>query len=556
MAYQRSIVLAFDRKANVLLDANEIFKIAKAGYEVRKQYNSGELDLYCPECDQNLMVSDSKKDHLHFKHFPHAGYCDLKDGKQSELEAQLYTDILRAKESDRHKSLKNKMAVLLRQTPGVESESVIADTRFFFGATEKRRPDVYCKYLGKELVFEIQLSQLSQRYILGRHKFYQEKGMYLIWILDNFDVHGQSQMERDIKYLSKSQNFFRLDESVDSDFRLLCTYKSPFVTDERTVISPWQKKSVSLAELKFDKVRCQAYYLHYEYALLAAQGKLAALIEQDREDARKERLELAHQQAESSAKAVFDKLVRFKKNGYNFYKFDEEMDGLNALALEKLNEKLGFGGRHLGKPLLHHYIARANKVQDSFIAFLLRDERILFDVNALGDDGRTCFQEIYLNAALQYKQRLAKYIFTRGYRLTDADRVFFNSTEIEAWDKEADSLLFSYFERLKDKSLANDVLKNCGIFEMIESARQQRIIGSRYTSWISFGVKATGAGNRQFWSYLKPAFKHYGLWEIILAHDKKGTFQRKVAELENEKPKQLYVIDEAVRELYPDLFKT
>ncbi|MGV8880126.1 MAG: DUF6035 family protein [Sphingobacteriaceae bacterium] len=157
---------------------------------------------------------------------------------------KLYTDILRAKESDRHKSQKNKMAALLRQTLGVDSESVIADIRFFFGANEKRRPDVYCKYLGKELVFEIQLSHLSQRYILGRHKFYQDKGMYLIWILDNFDVHGQSQMERDIKYLSKSQNFFRLDKSVDSDFRMLCTYKSPFITEERTMDLATEKRRV------------------------------------------------------------------------------------------------------------------------------------------------------------------------------------------------------------------------------------------------------------------------------------------------------------------------
>ncbi|MGV8880036.1 MAG: DUF6035 family protein [Sphingobacteriaceae bacterium] len=37
--------------------------------------------MYCPECDQDLIVSDSKNDRLHFKHFPHASYCELKDGK-------------------------------------------------------------------------------------------------------------------------------------------------------------------------------------------------------------------------------------------------------------------------------------------------------------------------------------------------------------------------------------------------------------------------------------------------------------------------------------------
>ncbi|MGF7077718.1 DUF6035 family protein [Mucilaginibacter sp. UYCu711] len=543
MAYQRSIELAFDRKANVQLDANEIFKIAKAGYEVRRQYNSGELDLYCPECDQGLIVSDSKNDRLHFKHFPNAGYCDLKDGKLSPLESQLYTDVLRSKESDRHKYLKNRMAELLKLTPNVVAKSVIADTRFFFGPTEKRRPDVYCKYAGKEMVFEIQLSQLSQRYILGRHKFYLDKGMYLIWILDNFDVHGQSQMERDIKYLSKSQNFFRLDEKADTDFRLLCTYKSPFVTEERTVISPWQKKSVSLTELKFDQGNCQVYYLHYEYALLAAQRKLNALLEQDREQELKERLEKAQTLAEKKATAVFNKLVFYKKKSYNFYKFDLELDGLNYSALEKFNEKLGLATRrYQGKPLLLHYVATAVSIQESMIAFLLRDQR---DINAQGEDGKTVLQEIYLNPALDYKLRLGKYIFMRGYQIADSDKSFLT---------EAETFLYGLFERLRDKSLVADVLKNSAVFNIIESARLQRIIGPNYKNWISFGVYATGGGNRKFWSYIEPALKHYGLWEIIMAADKKGTFQRKVTELENEKPEQLYVIDEAVKELYPEIF--
>lgn len=69
MAYQRSIDLAYDKTSGELYDANALFKVAKKGYEFRKLYNLGELVLCCCKCNQPLIISDSKNDHLHFKHF-------------------------------------------------------------------------------------------------------------------------------------------------------------------------------------------------------------------------------------------------------------------------------------------------------------------------------------------------------------------------------------------------------------------------------------------------------------------------------------------------------
>src|SRR5690606_16056175 len=130
-----------------------------------------------------------------------------------------------------------------------------------FERENKRRPDVYCKYKETELVFEIQLSPLPLRYLLDRHNFYKGKGIYLIWILDNFDVHGQSSTEKDIKYLNAYHNYFTLDESAaaNGSFRLLCDFKNPKIHKERSVISPWTKKSVSLGEIKYCKDSCQIY---------------------------------------------------------------------------------------------------------------------------------------------------------------------------------------------------------------------------------------------------------------------------------------------------------
>jgi len=42
--------------------------------------------------------------------------------------------------------------------------------------------------------------------------------MFLIWILDDFDIHNQGTLERDIKYLTEYENFFKLDVDLQEYF--------------------------------------------------------------------------------------------------------------------------------------------------------------------------------------------------------------------------------------------------------------------------------------------------------------------------------------------------
>lgn len=183
--YERSIKIAFDKASGEILEADEVFDETKNAFELRRQYQKKDLLLSCCECEQDLMVSGSKFDRLHFKHKSGHDYCILSDGQLSPEEHEKFTEILKSKESDRHKELKNKIGLLLQEVEGINKNSIAIDNRFIIRGIEKRRPDVYCKYQGKELVFEIQLSDLSLGYILSRYEFYKKHGMYLIWILDN-----------------------------------------------------------------------------------------------------------------------------------------------------------------------------------------------------------------------------------------------------------------------------------------------------------------------------------------------------------------------------------
>jgi competence CoiA-like predicted nuclease len=237
--YDRLIRLAFDKISKSNVDANELFDTKKDAFEIRKQSSRDEFDFFCKECDQPLEISTSKYDRLHFKHVKGAEYCILKDEDLSPEEREKFTLNLKFKESDRHKFLKNRVAELLQKTVGVETSSIYVDDKFIIKGNEKRRPDVHCVFENKE-IFEIQLSNLSLRYILSRYDFYQKNGIYLIWILDDFDIHGQAQMERDIKYLNKYQNFFKLDES-HREFKLTCDYKYAFLNQDNIVLTPWTK---------------------------------------------------------------------------------------------------------------------------------------------------------------------------------------------------------------------------------------------------------------------------------------------------------------------------
>lgn len=260
--YDRSIKIAFDKTSGEILDADEVFDIAKDAFEIRKKYHEKNLILSCYECEQDLMVSGSKYDRLHFKHKPGHSYCILADGKLSPHDHEKITAILKAKESDRHKELKNKIGELLKNVSGVDVSTIQIDNKFIIKGNEKRKPDVYCKFHDKELVFEIQLSDLSLGYILSRYDFYKKHGMYLIWILDNFDIHNQGTLERDIKYLTKYENFFKLDEKSET-LKLECEYKFPFLTDDNKLLTKWLKKSVALNELKFDSEVHQAFYYNF-----------------------------------------------------------------------------------------------------------------------------------------------------------------------------------------------------------------------------------------------------------------------------------------------------
>ena len=548
--YDRSIKIAFDKTSGEILDADEVFDIAKDAFEIRKKYHEKNLILSCYECEQDLMVSGSKYDRLHFKHKPGHSYCILADGKLSPHDHEKITAILKAKESDRHKELKNKIGELLKNVSGVDVSTIQIDNKFIIKGNEKRKPDVYCKFHDKELVFEIQLSDLSLGYILSRYDFYKKHGMYLIWILDNFDIHNQGTLERDIKYLTKYENFFKLDEKSET-LKLECEYKFPFLTDDNKLLTKWLKKSVALNELKFDSEVHQAFYYNFGDNKTKTETfqkqKEAEIKEAERKKREQQRLE----NAQNTEKYIVAEIADFRKRKIqNFDSISNQLEELDDFEFDVLNKTLNLKGK--SKSPLIKWIDEATQDDVVFLSFVLKTNKIDLDINT-NDNGRTPLQALFENENI-YKTTPALSLFQAGYTLTESDNLKLNELKEKLKISEADFYIYKFCNNLTDRNLVSDVLQFSKLLFIIESARSKELITFNFqgNKWVSFANNAIQYYS-EYWEYIELAFKKFGLWDELIKLDIKGTFQKKVEQFYSKMPRQKYDFEEVFNDLYPEM---
>jgi competence CoiA-like predicted nuclease len=549
--FDRSIKIAFDKTTGEILDADEVFDIAKDAFQIRKKYHEKNIELSCCECEQDLMVSGSKYDRLHFKHKPGHSYCILADGKLTPHDHEKFTAILKAKESDRHKELKNKIGKLLKSISGVDVNSIQIDNKFIVKDNEKRRPDVYCKFQEKELVFEIQLSDLSLGYILSRYDFYKKHGMYLIWILDNFDIHNQGTLERDIKYLTKYENFFKLDENVET-LKLLCDYKFPYLTDNNKFLTKWLKKSVELNELKFDSEVFQVFYYNFGDNKTKTETLQKQKEEELKEVERKKREQEKLENAERTIMNLVAKIADFRKRKIqNFDSISNELEELDDFELSVLNKTLNLKGKNIS-PLIK-WIDESTQDDAVFLNFILKTNKIELEINTI-DNGRTPLQALFENENI-YKTTPALSLFQAGYRLTESDNLKLSELKEKQKISEADFYIFKFCNNLTDRNLVSDVVTFQKQLFIIESARKEKLVWFSYTTgniWVSFANNAIQSYS-EYWEYIELAFKRYGLWDKLIQLDTKGTFQKKVEQFYSNIPRQKYDFDEVFNDLYPEL---
>lgn len=556
--YNRSIKIAFDKTLGKIVEADKIFDIKTNDFEIRENYNKNNLIFSCSECGQDLTVSNSKYNRMHFKHKPGHSYCVLADEQLTPQEYEQISEILKAKESNRHKELKNKIGEKLKSVKGVDSDSIAIDNKFIINENGKRRPDVYCKFQDKEIVFEIQLSDLPLRYILSRSEFYKEQGIYLIWILDNYDIHNQGRLEKDIKYLTDYHNLFKFDEESET-FKLECNYKDLSLKDDNKLMSKWEKKSVSLNDLKYDDTLFQVYYYNYggnKAEIEKLQNKRAEEIN-EAQGKRHEKIRVNN--ANDLADGIIRMIKNYREKKYQYFKeIVHKIEKMDEFETKILNEKLNLKVKIVkGKPPLIKWIDEAIQEDISFLNFILGINKIELDVNKPDDSDRTALQAILLNSNIDNlnTKKIIKQLFKAGYKLTDSDYQFFSQFQVVQKDFEADACIYKLCNNLSDRSLVDDVFNFSCHLLIIESARQGKLIGYDYMGnniWIQFANNAIQSYSG-YWKFFELSFKKFGLWDKLIQLDRNGTFQKKVKIFYSNMPRQKYDFDKVFSNLYPDI---
>lgn len=543
---ERLISISRDQVTGNLLDANVIFEINRTvDSDIRRLINEKKIIPICVECEQGLALSKSVYDRHFFKHLPKHSYCLLSDNSLTPQQQNEYIEIIKITESDRHKHLKNRIGNLISTLEGVDKSSIAIDNKFIVRNEEKRKPDVYCKFLDYEIVFEIQLSKLPLWYIIRRHKFYKENNIYLIWILDNFDVKNQGSFEKDIKYLNRYHNFFKLDEDKEP-FRLICEYKEVYI-DDLKVKTNWKKKSVELSQLSFDQIEVQAFYYNFPINEARKETELIGLLKKKEDDEWNAQQLINEQKRKIKIEKIIQQIKDEKSKKFSSYRLlDEKIEELSYLEVQEFNKNLNLLNKK--KSPLINWIRRTDEYNYSFLFFILQNKNIEIDINQSDSEEETPFLELYKNLKMPSQHYICKLFFEKGYLLQKKDLEYIN---LHLANNDFES--YKIWDRLKSRKLVQKAYEKDGFLFILESAKQNEIIGSKLANWITFGNNAIQFYS-QYWEYIELAFKKYEIWDLILEQDKRKTFYSKLEKLYENFPKQEYDVDALVNDLYPEVF--
>lgn len=434
---KRVIKSAVVAETGEIVKADQIFNTQKRAFDWRDQYSRDEVHFYCLNCETELGISintiNPRRKTFYFFHLDEDSDCVLKS-KRSNEEIEEINRIYAYRESPRHKFLKRELSKRLKKTADVIKDSVKEEMWIVRDGKLDRRPDVFCLFEDKPIAFEIQLSILSRRYMLKRHDFYKAQGIYLIWLLEEFDPKSKSVFATDIQYLHKYENFFRLNEKKD-DLNLFCTFKQAKLSksDRLYVYTEWFTRSVAWKHLKFDQSVFQTFYYDTKQYLIKREKEKENIIE-DRVKAAQEELKRKAERAELRQVKRIEKELKkaknlltgvFKNDGSfdHYYDCREYLDNLDYETLERLSYELkldrvgGVDESFEGHVFLIHLLSKPNmRSKRNFLRLIFEGHRIRFDLKMTDNDGTTLLLALLKNGFDDFRYELSKELFKRQYQ--------------------------------------------------------------------------------------------------------------------------------------------
>ena len=519
------------------------------------QRNERQKPLYlCEKCGTPLELSctpDQSGGHtFFFKHIKDPGFdkCPIKTGSEMNKEEILRRQYEFKSESKAHVFLKEKTGAIVRQF--IDSNAII-DKQFIndrFGDKERRKPDVYFKYKGREITLEFQINNTFHSVIRQREQFYERNKISLMWIFAEFDPESfQSITIKDI-YIPNGNNAFVFDDEAErastkqKTFCLKVWYKKYEIRDE-SIEADWHNEIISIDQLKFHPETLRPYYFD-------CQADKAQREKELKEFHNKKKAKLF---AEQKAAEVKNFLSRFKNNDYLPYEYMmEEIKGFTKTEREVLNGVLGLdkllkNGNNIIQLLLKE------KKHRNLISFLLKADAIELPLHSVNNEKETTLMtliKVYPNSI-----ELPQLLFARGYKLNQTDSQFIRDNYT---DSKQEELLFLYsgYEKLAAYAAIRFFFKNQRKFMVLESAKNGELTmlgnGKQSLLWMA---NLAADKYSDYWYYFDRSFKNYGLYEKLFSEDKKGTFRKNFEKLASLKHERDEMFEEIVEVLYPEVLE-
>jgi len=548
MTIERSIQSAVIKETGQIIQSDIYFENKQECYAIRTEYNRDNITFLCLSCEKKLGLYKSIKQNFYLKHLPNSDYCELKEETLSIKEQEIYSHILTAKESPRHIFLKNRIGELLKLSKDV-SNVKIDDYFIFNNQGEKRKPDVYCKYLNKEIVFEIQLSNLSQRYILGRHDFYKEKGIYLIWVLDNFDVEGRTTTELDIKHLSQHQNYFRFKDSVN-DFQLNCKFKQTHLNTQNQFYDEWNEVNITLNKLQFDENYKEVYFYNF---LKSKVEKLAIQKRNELKIQEQNKKRKAQKEQERIIYKIHDFLegIASEKEKYlsDYSRLDKQLSSFSDDELDLLNNRLKIND----KERLFFWLKNGKDSDYEFFKFILSSPYINVDINKEDKYSNNIFWYLLKNESIYSKERFLKLFFKSSLKFEEKDEVLIKN-HYNFYDDQERIILICQLANYTPNWLISELFefKSQRVLCVIESCFKNKIIGFKFKGWLAL-FNYIIHHYPEYWDYIERALKSSDMLDKLKVIDKKGTFQNKLKEHYNNQTEYNRDFNHLFQHLYPEL---
>ena len=292
-------------------------------FRLRTSLRNGKKRYGCPVCKSKVILKRSNRGNFYFSHIrlEEGQTCFLVD--QSNSESKRIQEYNYHKESQEHIDLKNAIAYHLKNTKGVDKNSVKIEKVVKGQAVPKtwKKPDVqFVTDKGKRFAVEIQLSHTWLADIVKRDMFYEKEDISILWVFNDFEPYGNTKTTQgDIFYNNPAINVFVFNKAAalksyeTGDLHLDCYFKSPEKTGRDSYTIKWENRIFNIKDIRIRKRSKKPYFVDYFKLIEQAdewREEQRELIRIDREKKEQQRLIEVKKLEEIQKKKDYAKIKR------------------------------------------------------------------------------------------------------------------------------------------------------------------------------------------------------------------------------------------------------